>query len=154
MKSFEIESHLRVSPDALWETVVTPAGVNAEFRPLLRMTFPKSVERLVMGSQPGQRLFRSWILLFGFLPVEYDDIVFDEFEEGRRFLERSTMLTQRLWQHEREIVAVASGSRIIDRITFESRIPALEGIQRMVFRLVFRYRHARLRSIYGRSDDA
>lgn len=148
MKTFEIESHVGLSPQRAWEIVTTPAGVNREFWPLLRMTFPRGADSLVSAWQPGRTLFRSWILLFGLLPVEYDDIAFVEVEEGRRFLERSEMLTQSLWQHERTIFADANGCRIADRVAFASRIPALEPLQGMIFRAVFRYRHFRLRRLY------
>jgi hypothetical protein len=47
-----------------------------------------------------QRAFRSWIFALGVVPIDYDDLTFVELEWGRRFLERSPMLTQREWQHE------------------------------------------------------
>lgn len=153
VKSFQIESRVRVGPSELWETVVTPEGVNAELWPLLRMTFPGSVENLANEWRPNETLFRSWILLFGVIPVEYDDLAFAEVDEGRRFLERSRMLTQERWQHEREIFADPGGSRIVDRVSFQSRTPALEGIQLRLFALVFRYRHFRLRSRYGSAAE-
>ena len=152
MRTFQIESHLSIASTELWNSVVSPQGVNAEFWPFLRMTFPPSVNDLSAEAQPNQKLFRSWILLFGVLPVEYDDLTFAEIEPGRRFLERSEMLTQKRWQHEREIDPEGEGSRIIDRIMIESRTPILEGLQLRIFRMVFRYRHFRLRSIYGRVD--
>ena len=151
MRSFEIESRVRIRPEELWDIVVTPAGVNAEFRPFLRMTFPPEVGSLADTWRPNETLFRSWILLFGILPVEYDDLTFVEVDVGHRFLERSQMFTQRVWQHEREILPDGDGARIIDRLTVESRIPMLEPIQVPIFRLVFRYRHARIRKLYGRA---
>jgi hypothetical protein len=113
------------------------------------MTFPESVGNLVSDCRPDQAPLRSWILLFGLVPVEYDDLTLVEVEDGRRFLERSEMLTQQIWQHEREILADADGSRIVDRVYIESRIPSLEKIQMAVFKVVFRYRHFRLKRIYG-----
>ena len=38
--------------------------------------------------------------------VEYDDLSFEAVEPGARFLERSTMGTQRSWEHARTIEAV------------------------------------------------
>ena len=49
----------------------------------------------------GERLFRSWILLFGVLPIDYDDITLVSIEPGRGFHERSSMLSMRVWEHER-----------------------------------------------------
>jgi len=120
-----------------------------EFWPVLRMTFPADLESISDGWQPGKRLFRSWILLFGFLPVEYDDLTLVELEEGHRLLERSKMFTQKYWQHERELSETGAGVRIVDRVVFESRFSSLEAILLMIFRQVFRYRHFRLRQLYG-----
>ena len=148
MKTFQIESTLPLRQDEAWAHAINPDGVNAEFWPLLRMTFPESVSDLMEGWEPGRKLFRSWLLLFCVLPVEYDDVAFVEVDPGRRFLEKSEMLTQRVWQHEREILEVEHGVRVIDRVSFESRVLALEPIQAMIFRQVFRYRHYRLRRLF------
>jgi len=44
------------------------------------------------------------------VPIDYDDLTFIELEPVRRFLERSPMLSQREWQHER--VIEAAGGRL------------------------------------------
>ena len=88
-------STLRARAADVWRHAVSPDGVNRELRPLLRMTFPPDTRDLTASFQPGERLFRSWLLLFGVLPVEFDDVVFVELEPGRRFLERSSLFTQR-----------------------------------------------------------
>ncbi len=149
MKSFEIESRIRLSRGEAWQHATSPEGVNAELWPILRMTFPTSLSSLADDWQPGRPLCRSWILLFGVLPVEYDDVTFVEIDEGRRFLERSEMLTQKLWQHEREIVEIPTGVRIVDRVSFRSRVAFFEPIQLAIFRAIFRYRHDRLRRLFG-----
>jgi hypothetical protein len=111
------------------------------------MTFPPEIEDLETSFRPGERICRSWILLFGLIPVEYDDLVFVEVEPGRRFLERSTMLTQRRWEHERTLEDAEGGTRVVDRVEFESRLPLVEPIQALVFRAVFAWRHYRLRRL-------
>ena len=108
-------SVLDATPEVVWEHAMSPAGVNAELRPLLRMTFPADTTRLLDSWQPGVRLFRSWILLAGFLPVEYDDLTLVEVEPGHRFLERSSLLSQSIWEHERTITGAGDGCRIVDR---------------------------------------
>lgn len=35
-----------------------------------------------MQIQPGQRLFRSWLLLFGVIPIDYDDICIAQIGPG------------------------------------------------------------------------
>lgn len=125
--------------------------MNREFRPLLRMTFPKHVDDLFAAWRPGETRFRSWLLLAGVLPVDYDDVAFVEVEPGRRFLERSRLLSQRLWEHERTIEPVPGGSRLTDRVRFVPRIPAFAPLYAPVFRAVFRLRHRNLRRLFGQA---
>lgn len=142
-------SRLRVDAETLWSHATSPSGVNAEFWPLLRMTFPLGVTDLSQGWDSGRKLFRSWLLLFGVLPVEYDDLTLVEVEPGRRFLERSRMFSQRVWQHERCLVAVAGGCEVSDRVQFVPFLAALGPIYRTVFRGVFLLRHRNLRRRFG-----
>ena len=51
----------------------------------------------------GQHLGRSWLLLGGLLPFDYDDITIERVEPGRWFQEDSTMLSQRSWRHHRAV---------------------------------------------------
>ncbi|MDZ7783271.1 MAG: hypothetical protein U5K56_10220 [Halioglobus sp.] len=59
MKEFAISSALAADAGTLWRHATTPAGINREFRPLLRMTFPPNLDNLTDTWRPGQRLFRS-----------------------------------------------------------------------------------------------
>ena len=83
------------------------------------------------------------------LPFEYDDITLVELEPGRRFLERSPMLSQRSWQHERIVEPAEGGSRVTDRIRMEPRLGLPAAPLRPVFRAVFRHRHRRLRAWFA-----
>jgi ligand-binding SRPBCC domain-containing protein len=146
---FEIESELAIPPERLWRHAVHPDGVNAELGPLLRMTFPHGTTDLTAGWSPGRRRFRSHVLLFGLLPVEYDDLAFESVEPGRGFLERSRMLTQSEWVHERRLRPIDSGTLLTDRIDFTPRLRWLAPISLVVFRSVFRHRHRRLRRLFA-----
>ncbi|MDJ0847031.1 MAG: hypothetical protein QNK04_01480 [Myxococcota bacterium] len=146
---FAVSSLLAVEPEALWRHAVSPNGVNRELGPLLHMTFPSGTRDLTASWQPGQRQFRSWLLALRLVPVEYDDVVFVEVEPGRRFLERSSMWTQRVWEHERTVEAQAGGSRITDRVRFEPRLPGLAPLQAPIFEAVFRRRHRNLRRLFA-----
>jgi hypothetical protein len=124
-------------------------GINDELGPLLRMTVPRGVESLDLHALEPGPLGRSWLLLFGLLPVDYDDIGLVRIEPGRGFLERSTMLSQRLWEHERTIEPGGEGTTIVDRIAWEPRLPLPGRLLRPLFGAVFRHRHRQLQRHFG-----
>jgi hypothetical protein len=102
---------------------MTPEGVNDEMRPYLRMTVPRGIERLDLDEiEIGKRIGRSWVLLFGLIPFDYDDLTLVRLDRGEGFLERSQMLSQRTWEHERTLEAVNGGCLITDRVRWEPRL--------------------------------
>jgi ligand-binding SRPBCC domain-containing protein len=136
---------------AVWARAMTPEGINGELRPLLRMTLPRRARGVSIDEVPiGEVVGRSWILLFGVLPVEYDDLRLVELEPGRRFLERSSMATLRVWQHERIVEPDGERScRVTDRLGLELRrplaaIPGAGRLARAIVAALFRHRHRRL----------
>jgi ligand-binding SRPBCC domain-containing protein len=146
--TFTFSSVLHAPPERIWERVSTLSGVNAEMGPWFRMTGPRGLDRFEPANIPvGQRMFRSWLLLLGVVPVEFDDLTFVRFEPGRGFLERSSMASQRVWEHERTLTPHPEGTVLTDRVLFEPRLP-MPG-QRAMFAAVFRHRHARLRKHFG-----
>ena len=149
---FEFSSRLAAPAAEVWAHATSMRGVNRELFPLARMTHPRELSVLDPARLPiGQRAFRSWILAGGILPIDYDDLTFVALEPGRRFLERSPMLTQREWQHERVIEPAAGGSTITDRVSFAPRVSWLGPLFYPVFRLAFALRHRNLRRIFGGS---
>jgi hypothetical protein len=146
-----VSSRLSAPPRAVWERIVTPVGINDEMRPFLRMTVPRGLERLDPGSvRLGEPLGRSWILLFGVIPFDYDDLTLLRLEEGRGFLERSRMLSQRLWEHERTLEPEGEdGCVISDRVRWEPRLGLPGAPLRPVIGAFFRHRHRRLRRRFG-----
>jgi len=125
-------------------------GINAELGPLMRMTVPRGLESLDLDTvQPGP-LGRSWVLLFGLIPIDYDDLVLERIDPGRGFLERSTMLSQRLWEHERTIEPAGEGDCVIaDRVAWEPRLPLPGRLLRPMFGAIFRHRHRQLQRHFG-----
>lgn len=143
-------STLPAPADVVWRHATRFTGINGELYPWLRMTSPPGGTALDPRSiVPGRALFRSWLLLGGLVPVEYDDLVMAEFEPGRRFLERSSMLTSRVWQHERTVEPADGGCRLTDRVSFAPRWERLRPFMTPVVGFLFRHRHRRLVRRYG-----
>jgi ligand-binding SRPBCC domain-containing protein len=148
--AFAVQSRLAASAETVWSHAIRLDGVNRELAPLARMTAPLEFRSIDLEQAPlGSRLFRSWILAFGFLPVDYDDLTLVELDRGRRFLERSTLLSQRLWEHERIVTPADAGCVLSDRLRFTPRIAFLGPLHRAIFGLVFELRHRNLRRIFG-----
>jgi len=145
------ESRLSTTPARAWDWITSLRGISAELAPLLRMTAPKSLERLSDTTVvPGQRLFRSWVLLFGFLPVDRSDLTLVALDVGSGFVEVSPMLGMRYWRHERTLAPIAGGTVLTDRLTFEPRFVA--SFVAWFIATVFRHRHAVLRRAMGVVD--
>jgi ligand-binding SRPBCC domain-containing protein len=144
-------SVLEAPPEAVWERIASFEGINDEFAPLMKMTAPRAVrEAGLNGVVPGERLCRSWVLLLRVIPFDYDDITIVRLEPGRGFLERSTMLSQREWEHERTLEPDGAGSTTVsDRVAFVPRFGLPARVVRPVVARIFRHRHARLRKRFG-----
>lgn len=132
----------------VWKRAVHPDGINDEMRPWMTMSMPRSAVGLTVETVPlGQPLGRAWLRLFGLIPFDFDHLTVVEVEPGVRFLERSTMLSMRLWEHERRMAPVAGGTWVHDRVTFRPRlaVPGLAVALARVVNALFRHRHRRLR---------
>ena len=150
MRVVEQQSVVPASPETVWERVSTFEGVNDELRPLMRMTAPARVRGLDPAEVVlGERIFRSWVLLFGLIPIDYDDLTLVALEPGRGFHERSRMLSMRVWEHERTLASEGDGCRVSDRLAFEPRLPGMGPLLERIVRATFRHRHRRLRRRFG-----
>lgn len=142
-------SEVEAGADAVWARAIDPVGINHELGPLMRMTVPRGVEDFGLDDPEPGHVGRSWILLFGLIPFDYDDITVVRAEPGRGFLERSTMLSMRLWEHERTLEPLGEGRcRVTDRLAWEPRLPVPGALLRPLIRFVFRHRHRRLRGVH------
>jgi ligand-binding SRPBCC domain-containing protein len=146
---FIFRSSLPAPPEVVWDRVTTMRGVNDELAPIFRMTHPRGLDRLPDDAPIGVRLFRSWVLLFGVLPVDYDDLTLVRIEPGKGFLESSRLMTARRWEHERLLEPIADGTLLSDRIAFEPRIRVAGPLLFRITRALFAHRHRRLRERFG-----
>ena len=146
-----VTSRLAASPERVWDRVITPEGINDEMRPYLGMTIPAGVEQLDPESiELGKKIGRSWVLLFGLIPFDYDDLTLVELDPGKGFLERSQMLSQRSWEHERTLESAGDGASLItDRVRWQPRLGLPGRPLRPVIGWFFRHRHKRLRRHFG-----
>jgi ligand-binding SRPBCC domain-containing protein len=143
-------SELQAPPEAVWARVASLEGINYELGPWMRMTAPRGAELSPATVPLGQRWFRSWILLFGVLPFDYDDLCVERIDMGRGFLERSTMLSARRWEHERTLQPLKDGgTRLTDRVAFVPRLRQTARAHRAVIAAIFRHRHRRLERAFG-----
>ena len=146
----EMRSRLDASRERVWERVTTLEGISDELMPIMRMTAPADVDALRPEDiVPGQRLFRSWVLLFGLIPFDYDDITIERIEPGHGFHERSKMLSQRVWEHQRWLEPDGDGCLVTDRLRFEPRLGLPGRWVEPLIRAIFRHRHRRLRRHFG-----
>ena len=136
----------------VWARVATVDGINHELGPWLRMTVPRAwAGASIADLEPPQRLGRSWVLLFGVVPVDYDDLGIEAVGE-RSFREVSTMATASRWQHERWIEDEPSSparSVVRDRLTFTPRrairvLPVGAALHARIVSALFAHRHRRL----------
>ena len=150
--SFSISSILPADVDSVWAHCSSMKGVSRELWPLIRMTYPEHAESLIPEVLvPGRPLFRSTLLLAGLVPIDWSDLTLVELDPGRRFLERSTMATQRIWEHERLLEPMTQGTRITDRLRWQGRFPAATGMFGLAVPILFRWRHRRLRQIFAKA---
>lgn len=149
--TFEFTSVLDAPRAAVWAAVSTPAGINDELAPYLRMTMPATMRTLDAATVPlGVRLFRSWILLGGVVPIDYDDLVLVALDPGAGFHERSSMATARVWEHVRTLRDEGADRCVLtDRASFVPRFAWAAPVLRAIVPRVFAHRHRRLRRRFG-----
>ncbi len=138
-------SELGADAGTVWARATDPAGINDELGPIMRMTVPRGAEDFGLADEAPGRIGRSWVLLFGFLPFDYDDLNIVRLDPGRSFLERSKMLSMRLWEHERTLEPLGEDRcQITDRLAWEPRLPLPGPLFRPLILAIFRHRHRRL----------
>lgn len=149
--SFEITSHLDADKDVVLAHATSFVGVNKELGPYLKMTAPEPYrEKSLFEAPVGVTIFRSIILFFFVIPIDFDKICFESLDPESGFVETSTMLSCRLWRHERRVTATKDGGcDVLDRIAFTARMPGAGFVLLPFMKLIFRHRHAQLRALFN-----
>jgi ligand-binding SRPBCC domain-containing protein len=160
LAAFESTTEIPATCDAVWQRVTTPEGINYELWPVMRMTVPKALRGVTLHDiELRTRIGRSWFLLFGFLPFDFDDIVIAELGPGYRFRETSTMLSIARWEHERVLNPRNDHCDLTDRVKFEMRRPMrfIPGMERAIaegLKALFDHRHRRLAAWFNDQSGA
>jgi ligand-binding SRPBCC domain-containing protein len=150
VRTFSLSSLVDAPAHDVWQRVTSPAGINHELMPIFRMTIPRGMKGKLIDELPiAEPIGLSCLLLFGCVPVDFDAITIVERDDGRRFLERSTMMTFSSWEHERTVTASEHGCDVTDRIAFQlrpplDRFPRVEAAAETLLRSLFAHRQRRL----------
>jgi ligand-binding SRPBCC domain-containing protein len=143
----ERQSIVDASAERVWARIVTHDGINDELRPWMTMSMPRGAESLTVDNVPiGTPVGRCWLRLFGVLPFDYDNLTIAELWPGLRFHEESTMMSMRLWRHERSLRPKDGKTVVRDRLTVQLRgvLRPLTPVVAAGIRALFGHRHRRL----------
>jgi ligand-binding SRPBCC domain-containing protein len=152
--SLAFDSTLTAAPADVWRVITTWRGVNDELSPLMRMTCPAEADdKSVADAETGVVLFRSWVLLLRWLPIDRHSLQLTRIDPGRGFLEESTSWSQAYWRHERSLEpTLAGGCRLSDRVRFRPRLSGFGPVVKWFIGKVFANRHRQLRRRFGDAE--
>lgn len=149
LRVFHLSSELSVPADRFWNSL-SLATVNAELHPTYRMSAPPEVLTMPIRELGTRHAgLSSWILFRGFIPVDRHRFGTIEFPAPTAFVETSSSWLNRRWKHERTVRPAGSGCEVTDQVSFEPRLPLLAPLQKALYLLAFRRRHANLKALHG-----
>jgi hypothetical protein len=123
-------------------------GVNAELAPM-HMSHPP--DAAIGPDVPlGQPLFRSFVSLWGIVPLDVHEFALVEIRMGAGFHERSRSLLERSWVHRRTLSDAADGVELTDELEFEPRLMGF--LVARIIAATFVRRHRRLRRLFAGRD--
>ena len=141
-------SDLQAPVGDVWTWITSVEGISRELWPILKMTVPRDMRKLGdVPITPGKPLFRSWVLLFGVVPIDRSDLTLLELTDSRGFVEQSPLLSMSLWRHERSLEPHGTRTILVDKLTFRPRFAT--ALTRWFIETVFTHRHAVLRRQFG-----
>ncbi|MFV8751838.1 hypothetical protein ACNOYE_14935 [Nannocystaceae bacterium ST9] len=149
--TIHVHSRLAAPIAEVWAHASSMIGINRELMPIVRMTHPRETASLAdVDAVPlDQLLFRSWILLFGLIPIDRHMLRLRALDPPHGFHEDSWSWMQRRWQHRRTLAAIdETHTRVDDIVEFEPRFGGA-WLLRPIYQRVFEHRHAVLRRRFG-----
>ena len=149
-REIEIQSDLIQSLEYVWDSINTFNFVNYELSPIMKMTTPNEFRNKKLEEFPiNTTVFRSWILLFGVIPIDYSDVRLVYVKRTIGFEERSEMFSSKEWNHRRTLISTKYGCRLVDRIRFNPRNQIVGIFIFVLIKILFFNRHKRLRKKFG-----
>ncbi len=143
--SFKITSTLNAPKSVVWDYVTQMKNVNTELMPLVYMTYPKSRAAIADNTVPlAQTLFKSIVLLFGFIPVDVHCLRFERIDYGTAFYENSVTATHRYWKHTRTLSETNGITTLTDELHFLPRLKPMGYLLLPFIKKVFKNRHSKL----------
>lgn len=148
--SFSIQSEVKASSETLWNHITQMKNVNAELMPFAKMTYPPNRSEIGNNDVPLQQvLFKSIILLFGFIPIDIHYLRLDKIETGKAFYENSYSLQHHYWKHTRCLMQQGDKTMVRDELHFAPRISFLGYLLLPVYKVIFRNRHKQLQQYFA-----
>ncbi len=118
--------------------------------PYAKMTYPTSRSEIANNEVPLQQvLFKSIILLFGFIPVDLHYLRLDKIDAGTAFYENSYSLQHYYWKHTRTIIESNMKVFVRDELHFSPRISFLGYVLLPIYKMIFRNRHRQLQQYFA-----
>lgn len=149
--TFSIESEINSTKEILWLHITQMKNVNAELMPFAKMTYPAAMSEIGNNEVPLQQvLFKSVILLFGFLPIDLHYLRLAKIDFGTAFYEDSYSLQHHYWKHTRTISERNGKTFVKDELHFAPRVSFLGYAFLSVYRMIFRNRHKNLSKHFGK----
>ncbi len=85
--TFKVQSTIHLNSSDVWNIISTMEQVNNELFPFARMTYPVNKNHFCnLIEASNEKLFTSWILLFGILPIDIHFLKLEKIEEGKHFM--------------------------------------------------------------------
>lgn len=145
-----IESSINSTKEILWMHITQMKNVNAELFPFAKMTYPKEISEIGSNEVPLQQvLFKSIILLFGFIPIDLHYLRLDKLDYGTAFYENSYSLQHHYWKHTRTISERKGKMFVKDELHFAPRVSFQGYVLLSVYKMIFKNRHKNLATAFN-----
>lgn len=146
---FNIETEVNSDKKNLWKHITQMKNVNAELMPFARMTYPKEMSEIGANEVPlKQTLFKSVVLLFGFIPADIHCLRFDKIDYGIAFYENSVTATHSYWKHTRTINERNGKIFLRDEVNFLPRFYPIGYLLLPLIKTIFKNRHKNLKRFF------